>query len=297
MRKEIIPFFILIILTSSVLAASVAYPHGFNGNIIIENGVSPNGELLIGYVNGVEAGRAVIQNGKFDIVVTDNLGAGGKVEFFIGGEIATETFTFHTFEVTETNLTFETISQEQNHCNNGICESGECSVCVIGDCNMSSTICINNGVCDSIIGESCSNSPTDCGCSSGYTCTAGVCLSSNPGSPGGGDNNDNSNSGSGSGTQNLLSNNEDNEEDTFPLTTQELDEEDEKVENEKGNSFTGFWKSTGDAINNVFESGNGIYAIIGGITLVVLGIAIFSSRKKKPVENKTESEVSEDGKQ
>jgi hypothetical protein len=228
--------------------------------------------------------------------VTDKLGTGGKVEFYIGNEKAEESFIFRTFEVTKTNLTFGKISEEENLCGNGVCDNGECSFCAV-DCDFN--YC-SNGRCDVEVGEDCANSPTDCACSSGYICISRVCTVStsdgSSGSPGGGSSG--SGGGGGSSSSTLLSTDESNENEFTPLTTQNLDEEDEEKQEE--NSFTNFLTGAVTGVGDFVKSGNGIFVIIGGITVIVLGIASFVGRKKKPVEKKEEnsevSEKKEDGK-
>jgi uncharacterized membrane protein YgcG len=297
MRKEIIPIFVLILLTSFVLAVPSA-PQGFNGNIVVSSG-DPNGKLLVGYVNGIATGQAIITKNKttgkfeFDIVVADNLGNGGKVEFYIGNEKAAETFTFKAFDVTKTDLTFGAISQGQNFCGNHGCDSGECSFCAI-DCNANSPICVNNGRCDTEIGETCSNAPGDCACSPGYNCVSGVCTSASGGSSGGGSSGGSSSgggsSGGSSGIHTLLSTTE-NTDEVLPLVTPNSNENGtDNTENKTTeNSFTSLINGAVTGFMGLVKSGNGIYVVIGGISIAVLGIAAVVGRKKKPVEVKTES--------
>jgi hypothetical protein len=129
MKRVMMFIFSVMLLTSFVLASSPS--ETFKGDIISD--ISPNGMYIIGYVNGIATGKALIEDGRFEIVVTDNTGNGGKVEFYIGTEKTDGEFVFSPDETKRVTLTFNRMSGF-NSCGNGVCEGGECSFCAI-DCN------------------------------------------------------------------------------------------------------------------------------------------------------------------
>ncbi len=124
--KKLIFVFMFIFLISSVLAMS--QPEGFNGDIIVKGGGNVEGKTLVGFLNGNEAGSAIIHNNKFDIIITDETEAneGGEIEFYIGDEKAEETFIFETMLVVSTDLTFTIllIDDDDTTTNNGDSPSG-----------------------------------------------------------------------------------------------------------------------------------------------------------------------------
>jgi hypothetical protein len=287
MRRGIIVLFTLILLTGVVLAAQPV-PQGFNGNIIVKDGANPNGKILIGYVKGIATGQAVIDNGKFDIVITDNLGLGGTVEFKIGTEKAKETFTFHSFEINVTNLTFDALDGD-NPCGNGICETGECSKCAV-DCGIND--CNNNSRCDVEIGEDCASSPHDCGvclycgdgvCNNGEDCSScsqdcGACPSPSSGGGGGG--------GGGGGVTtirainssnssiNLLQNNTENSSDISGLSIEQLNQNNQNPETKSG--------ITGRSIIEFAKSKPGVGVIVILAVALIFGVIKFRHKFKLP---------------
>ena len=181
----------------STLVLAISYPHAFHGTIDVKDGKNPNGQTLIGKINGIATGSSIISNNQYDIIIEDYSGSGGVIKFYINNEKADESFNFISFEVTKSNLTFDTILEESSECGNNICNNGECSSCPV-DCEFSE--CSGNGRCDTEIGETCASVPEDCGvceycgdgtCNNDETCTTcetdcGACSSSNSGSSGGG---------------------------------------------------------------------------------------------------------------
>lgn len=111
-KKSLIFIIGLVILIGIVSAIPIPLPQAFYGNINIDDGKNANGQILKGYIAENEAGSVIINKEKFDIVLTDRTGKGGKVEFYIGNERANEIFDFNVFEVIRTNLTFKTIDKE-----------------------------------------------------------------------------------------------------------------------------------------------------------------------------------------
>jgi hypothetical protein len=282
--KKVSLIFIAIFLIGFVIAIST--PQGFNGNIVVKDGKSAEGKTLIGYIDGVATGQAIIKNGKFDIVVTDNIGDGGKVEFYIGSEKAKETFTFKTFEITKTNLTFNTVPSQPSSCGDKICSEDECSFCAV-DCVISS--CSSNGRCDIEIGENCANAPNDCGvcpycgdgvCNNGETCST---CSGDCGSCSGGDNPGGGGPGGGNPThpkntslkQNLSANNSNANEELSVLSIDKLNDNSNKT----GSGITG-------AVIGFVNSGGGILILVFASLILIVGALIVLRKPGKDLPTK-----------
>jgi hypothetical protein len=272
MRKEIFILPILILALGIILAVST--PEAFNGNIIVKDGKIAEGKLLVGYVNGVATGSVLISNGQFDIVVQDNVGNGGEIEFYIGNEKAKETFNFDSFKVITKDLNFDTISEEEGDVN-GICDiENECSTnnvdCGINQCN-------SNGRCDIEIGENCANAPIDCGIcpvqEEPTSSSDSPSISSSSSSSGGGGGgiittkNTSSNATINSGDATGLSS------DISGLTTDELNKK-EMENNEKG-----FFRLTGNAISSFSKTSTGKGIFITLLIVVVLSLAYFGKKR------------------
>ena len=193
--KKISLVIIFLLLSLSLVLAAQPIPHAFEGQIISKDGSSANGKTLIAKLDGATTGQTIVNGNTFKITVIDNTGTGGTIRFFMGGEKSAESFSFNAFEVTKTNLTFNTIpAQTIGKCGDGICAVEECSFCAI-DCPVAK--CNHNGVCDSAIGEDYVTAPNDCNscgdgtCNNGETCSScskdcGACSTSSGGGGGGG---------------------------------------------------------------------------------------------------------------
>ncbi len=269
MKKEI--FFITLILVLSFITG-VPYPHAFEGNVIVESLENPTGYILIGKVNGIATGSAVIESdGKYSIVVSSEMDRSNKITFYIGEEKSEEEFIMVPLEITKTNLTFQKLS-EVGSCGNNVCDAGECSSCPV-DCKL--TECKGNGVCDSEVGENCLNTPEDCGfcvscgdgiCNGEETCSncekdCGKCSSSSSGGGGG---------SSGSFSTNEEYNSDENEESNSNVIP--IEELNEKFSKES--KISGITGATIGFIN----SGAGIATILGFIILVS-GIIVLIKKK------------------
>ncbi len=275
--KKITPIiFIFVLLINLSFLMAIPYPQGFHGIVTIKDGQNPDGKILLGKINGVAIGSYIISDGKYDLVITDNVGDGGNIEFYIGDEKAKETSDFITFEVTELDLTFDTIPLDLGNCGNGICDENECSSCAI-DCGIPN--CIGNGRCDVEIGENCFTSPEDCACESGYYCSVTrVCKKEDTSSS-----NDDSSSGSPSGggpsgdnpiiTTSEKTNDSDNQEDILSISS--LNEADKQ--RETGPGITG-------GVIGFLKTGTGI-GLIFTFLIVVLGIGVMMALKKKSPKN------------
>ena len=259
MKKTII--FTFILLANLVLVSAIAYPHAFHGLINVDDGSNPNGLTLLGKIEGIATGSCIISDGKYDLVIIDNVGDGGEIEFYIGEEKADESASFVIFEIIELNLTFDTIPSDLGDCGNDVCDENECSSCAI-DCEISD--CIGNERCDIEIGESCLTAPEDCACSSGYSCVNGVCQKEESSSS--------SSSGGGNGgspiQQDSITNSSDGQNDI--LSIESLNEADK--EGETGSGITG-------AIIGFTGSGTGT-VLIFVLLVILLGIGVVLLKKR-----------------
>jgi len=268
MRKITPIIFVFVLLINLSFLTAISYPHAFHGTITIEDEQkNPEGQILIGKIDGIATGSCIISDGKYDLVITDNIGNEGKIEFYICNEKAEEISEFITFEVTELNLTFNTIPLDLCDCGNSICEAGECSSCPI-DCGISE--CLGNGICDLEMGEDCNTAPVDCACTSGYSCKNGVCKKdesnndNNDDSPGG-----KSPLGNSPIQQDSITNDSDNQNDI--LSIKSLNEADKQKET--GPGITG-------GVIGFLKSGGGLVAMIFVILIIVIGIGVIILKRK-----------------
>ncbi len=275
MRKITPIIFVLVLLTSlSFIIAFDVFPHGFNGIVTIKDGKNPDGQTILGKINGVTTGSCIISDGKYDLVITDNVREGGEIEFYICNEKAEEISEFITFEVTELDLTFNTIPLDLCDCGNGVCDENECSSCAI-DCRISD--CIGNGRCDVEIGENCLTSPEDCACSSGYECINRVCKkedtdSSNDNS---GTNDNSPGGGSPSSSSPITTTGEttsDSDSQNGILSIDSLNEADRQ--RETGSGITG-------GVIGFAKSGSGT-VLIFVLLVLIIGIGVMTLKKKTP---------------
>lgn len=265
MRKFTSIIFVLILLINLSFLAAMSYPHAFHGTVTIKDGQNPTGQTLIGMINGVATGSCVILNGEYDLVIEDNIGNGGEIEFYIGYEKAEEISEFVTFEVTELNLTFDLIPLDFGDCGNHDCEANECSTCPI-DCGIAE--CIGNGICDIEMGETCSTYPEDCG----------VCPVPSSGGSSGGGGGGSSGGSSGGGSSSIISTTNENTStsvDEVIKGIQTLNEEttQKKLDSGMTGAVIGFVKSI---------KGIGLgFAVV----LLVAGTVVFITQKKKGKSN------------
>lgn len=231
MKKALLIGLVLLFSISIVFAAQ-PLPHAFEGQIFSDDGSLTSGKTMIVKLDGAVTGQTTIEGNSFKITVIDNIGSGGLIEFFMGNEKAEESFYFKTFEVTKTDLTFDTIPDETiGDCGDGICAVEECSFCAI-DCPVSK--CNSNNACDASIGEDYITAPNDCTscgdgtCNNGETCSTcaqdcGAC----PVTPSGGGSGGGGGGGSGGGGSQPLSGSSDS--DFTELNINRLNEESEEI--------------------------------------------------------------------
>lgn len=211
------------------------------------------------------------------------------IEFYIGDNKIGE----HYFQSKEIiNLDFSTDSLPANFTplSNGICEplKGECSYNML-DCDASKTnICAGNGICDSLIGETCTFTPQDCGlclycgdgiCNNGETCSTcsadcGTCPSGSTGGGGGGGGGGSSSGGKTTTTTPIVLTSSGTNSNSSASNTQNLS----KKTDESSSS-----PITGRSISNFSDFATSGYGITIGIIIVVVlaFLAIRYVRKRK----------------
>lgn len=164
--KKIATIIFCFILINLTLLSAISYPHGFNGVAEYQDGRAiPEGYVITGEVNGRITGSCVVSNGKYDLVVVDEIGDGGEVKFYIQGEEADQTSEFITFEVTNLDLTIKSAPDAFIGCGDNSCNNGEtCSSCSV-DCGSCST---NNNAGSSSGGGGSSSSSSSTSSSSNF---------------------------------------------------------------------------------------------------------------------------------
>ncbi|MDD5012549.1 MAG: hypothetical protein PHQ66_02820 [Candidatus Nanoarchaeia archaeon] len=291
MKKVGLFIFTLIFLSSFVLAANCApnnLPKIYSGT------VSYNDESLTGTyeirasMSNEVIGIGEVIDGEYSIEVTPCFN--GAFSFYIGGVKANEQGSYagiSDWDV-EKNLDLTINSQPFATCGNNIVEpSEECEGTNFdgrspSDCgtNWQGTISCTSSC--TISYSNCVYNPPSSGGSSGGSSSGGGSGGGGGGGGGGGSISHSTSTSSSKNTNNT------------PIVLENKTE----TESKSNSPLTGF------AISDFMTSGNVIYAIIGGITLLVLGVTVIVARKKKPVEsveNKTENsekkeEDNDDGK-
>jgi uncharacterized membrane protein YgcG len=267
--------------------SATTYPHAFRGYAFYEsNKVVPNGYIITAGIDGVISGSSVVSSGFYDLVVEGSRN-GQDIKFYINGEEMNEKRDFFSFEITDLNLTVDSLPTTDTFCGDDICSSSECSFCSV-DCSPAD--CSGNGACDTNIGETCSTATSDCGacptcgdgsCNGAETCSTcssdcGSC-SSGGGSGGGGGGGGSSSSSSSQNLGETLAINEvaqESENENLPKPLETINKE--EVEKEESPPF--FSRLTGAAIG-VFGPTNGFIGWI--IIFVVIGTVVYLKLKNK----------------
>jgi len=169
MKKSLITILILLFLTSLVIAANFpSTPSAFHGTIKDTDGNSiPDGYIITAKLNGMITGKSIVKDGEYgyaDNMIVQAYGESGTITFYVNGKKAEQTAEFTPMAVTTLDLTVNSPPSNFNPtCGDNSCTLNECSSCLL-DCNMAKTnTCIGNNICDSGMGETCSNTPQDCG--------------------------------------------------------------------------------------------------------------------------------------
>ena len=170
MRKEIVFIFALILISGLVVADSPlpVLPASYFGKITVNNEPIADGYFVTGKINGVvldscRTSGGLYGSGKDTLIVTSG-NPNAIVEFYIGNVKIGE-HVFEGMEVIEVDFDLNETPEYPGMPVDGVCdvEGGEC-LYNSEDCNPSKTdACSNNGRCDTEIGETCSNTPEDCG--------------------------------------------------------------------------------------------------------------------------------------
>lgn len=283
MKKQL-TFLLMFVLTLSMItfiSAIPPEPMAFYGNINYVNGTAiPDGYYLTAKINNVVSGECEIINGVYGkgtdtcIVVTHSTSTNLKVEFFIGTYKIGES-TFQNKEIVNLDFTVVALPLDIPPLSDGVCELRECSYNML-DCDNSVTkMCVGNEVCDSAIGETCENTPSDCTCATPDTGGSG-------GSSGGG--------GGGSSsatTSNVIKLSPTNtSSNPNPSTTATNNKETTDKETEKTSGIFGI---TGLAIGDFVKSSTG-KGIIIFIVLVAVLIVLFVLSKKKLKDKSSKSD-------
>jgi len=292
--KSKILFSSIIFIIAIALVSSIPYPHNLKGTAThLEGENIPDGYLITAGINGIISGQSIVSDGKYELTVTSELP--GKIEFFVNGEKMDQEFQFTALEITDLNLTIDEAPENTGSCGDGVCGTGECSFCLI-DCNIGD--CTNDGTCDIMVGESCFNSPEDCGacCGNGVcdnifgedcnSCSTdcGSCTTNNNGgstsSGGGGGGSSSSSSGSGKTTPQTTNNSNDKNSDDSLRSIKDLNEETEsfkqsqEITTEKPKGFFSF------ITGGVIGTSGGASLLIVLIIIIALVIFVLIARKK-----------------
>jgi hypothetical protein len=260
----------------------------FYGRVTYTNGTAiPNGYYIIAKIGSVVSGQCGIINSDYGkgtntcIVVTHSTSA-SRIDFFLGSVKVGES-TFQSKEIVNLNFNIETLPPREAPLSDGICKSTECSYNVL-DCDNSITkFCVGNGVCDSIIGETCENTVGDCG----------ACPVINPPSSGGGS----SGGGGGGGGGSSKTNNSNvivllkNDSSTSSSVSETGGVTNENTNNELEEKNTGLFGITGLSIGNFVKSPTGKGILIFAI-LVAVFVVLFVVSKK--INSKRHKDIGKD---
>jgi uncharacterized membrane protein YgcG len=279
MNKQIVFLFALIFSLSFISLASAIPPEpmAFYGGLNYTNGTAiPNGYYVVAKIGTIVSGECEVISssygrGSHTCVVSTYLTSNPKVEFFLGENKIGEAV-FQGKEIIRLDFTTNTLpARNLPPVSNGICEpaKGECSYNIM-DCDNSLTkSCVGNSVCDANIGETCSNTPGDCGACSTTTSGGGSSGGSGSHSSGGGS----------SGGSKVIKLSTTNKTDT---TNSSSGSNDIINENKETSNSKGLFGITGLAVGDFVKTPAGKGVLIFVILLVLLGI--FASINKNKVK-------------
>ena len=279
---------LLVVFGGSIFVASEPpMPFVFYGNFTHLNKVFPNGHFLIAKINGVVSGECPIVNQKFGdsgscVVISyeDNV----PIEFYLGETKIGES-TFNKMERVNLNFVVDFIPELIHVPSNGICEIelDECSYNIL-DCNVIvSNVCIGNGICEPHLGETCSNSPKDCG-----ACPSSGGASSSTGSSGGSSGGGGNGGGLSSITTSSINSNEENESTGLGISLQDSNEQESlSIDEKPRRGISGF------AIFGGNEDGKSLWWIWILLLLLIFFFLIrkYNQNKKETFDKKLNNSV------
>jgi hypothetical protein len=290
MKKQVMLLIVFVVALSIITTISAVPPEpmAFYGKVTFTNGSAiPNGYYLVAKINNVISGECGIINGDYGkgtntcIVVTHSTTT-SKVEFFLGENKIGES-TFQSKEIVNLNFNTDNLPTSSSPLSDGICKPAECFYNIL-DCDNSITkICVGNGVCDSGIGETCENTPSDCGVCPTTTSSSG---SSGGGSSGGG-------GGGGSTTKkdtNLIVLSADDSDTNSSVSVNESATGNLNIESESSEN-TGLFRLTGLAIGDFVKSPTG-KGLLMFVVLVAILIVLFIISKK--INSKRNKDISKE---
>ena len=101
MNRKIFLIPLILLITASLVLAVPGIPHRLYGTVIFSNATAPNNFVASARINGVEAAKTTVLNGRYGyerelLFITDpyNSRAGKTIEFFVNGIKANETAAF-----------------------------------------------------------------------------------------------------------------------------------------------------------------------------------------------------------
>jgi hypothetical protein len=279
MKREILALFSIVLFVGLIASVSAVPPEHmtFYGSLPYSNETAiPDGYYVIAKIGDVVSGQCKVINGSYGTssrpcVISTHSTTNPKVEFFLG-DVKLDKATFNKNELVDMNFNIDELpSRILPPASNGVCEikRGECSYNLLDCDNSISKVCAGNGICDTALGETCSNTPSDCG-----VCLTGMITPADT-------NNlyENSNDSSSENNESVVS----TENNTFfSINNSGLDLS--TLDSSAGNS--NILKMTGAAIGDFVKTpvGKGVIAVI---ILVILLILVFSKKgSKKDLEQK-----------
>ncbi len=261
-----------------VISAIPPLPSLFYGDANVNGTALPDGYFITAKIDGVVSGECPIIGGTYGIESTciiisyDN---DAVIDFYIGDTQIGES-DFLEGEKTTLDFDLETLPNYTGNSADGVCDVdlGECYFNLL-DCGVEvTTACAGNGVCDSLMGETCANTPGDCG-----TCTT-TTTTNNGGSSSGG--------GGGGSSNNVITLGTNDEEDMQDLGTAETTDADSTGdETQDAQQFGPEEKGAGS--KSLLEENPAIG--IGVLVLIVLAIIFGLINKRMGQDKRIKQEV------
>lgn len=258
-------------------------PMAFYGRVHYSNNTAiPNGYYIRAKIGEALSGECEVIGGTYGtnppcIIITHST-TNPLINFYIGNYSIGEK-KFVARDIVNLDFIIDSLPERNlEPVSNGICEisKGECAYNVLDCDNSITSVCIGDGHCDSVIGETCMTAFSDCG-----ECSSSTGGGENGGSGGG----SRTNTGSSSGLINLLnlgSNSKNNSNETTPSGESGNRDSDSTKKQTGINLLTGFVVGIGEILRNPY----GILALIFvasifGVFIVLRALRIKNSKKNK----------------